>query len=130
MSIYAKWSAIAGIVLIAMGVTFYVTSEPPRSPTALIPAGIGLGLAICGLVSRTPRSTKIAMHIAILIALVGVIGGFRVFGKWTTMPDLARIAHIALIVICGGLIAAYIHSFVQARKTPDAPADEGGGTQP
>ena len=45
-----KIALVVGVVLIVVGGWAYLASGPDASPTALIPAVLGLGLAVAGLV--------------------------------------------------------------------------------
>lgn len=115
-----KITVIVGVALILIGGGAYVASGM-GSTTALIPAGIGGLLAICGLVSRTPRATMIAMHLAALIALIGASSLGMAFAKWSTLLDerpLALAAMIASGTVCVVLLVLYIRSFIAARKKP------------
>ena len=49
-----------GLILIIMGVSFYIFPEGESSPTALIPAIIGAGLLIPGYLAYTNENMK--MH--------------------------------------------------------------------
>ena len=54
---------LEGLILIIMGVLFYVFPEDESSPTALIPAIIGAGLLIPGYLAYSNESMKMhAMH--------------------------------------------------------------------
>lgn len=115
MTTAARWTVIGGVVLIVIAVAFYAITGA-ESWTALIPAFFGLPLALCGLAARTPRSTKIAMHIAVIVAAVGVAGGLRIVPNWADSSDAVRAEHLLLIAICAALVVMYVGSFVSARR--------------
>ena len=114
---------IGSLGLIATGVGFYIGTGMEQG-TSLIPAFIGLPILVCGLASIRPAKRKLFMHIAVVLAVVGFMGGMRVFSKWEGMEVNARIAHIILLVICLTMIVVFIGSFIQARKQPKP--DAGG----
>ena len=61
---------IEGLILIIMGVLFYVFPEKESSPTALIPAIIGAGLLVPGYLAYSNESMKMhAMHATAVFAL-------------------------------------------------------------
>ena len=69
----ARLAMFFGVLLIALGLVGYFApdvfgkvGEKGTSPTALIPAGIGLVLFICGaVVSAKPTLRKHVMHLAV-----------------------------------------------------------------
>ena len=70
-----KIALVVGAVLIVVGSWAYLASGPDASPTALIPAVLGLGLAVAGLVGlRSSSARRNAMHAAAVVALLGVLG--------------------------------------------------------
>jgi lysylphosphatidylglycerol synthetase-like protein (DUF2156 family) len=116
MTATAKLTSFIGLTLMVGAVGFYVATGA-ESLTALIPAAFGLVLAVCGLAARSRRSTKIAMHIAALAALAGVIGGARIFSTWSGATGAQRAEHLLLIGLCLILLAAHVRSFIIARRT-------------
>lgn len=115
MTTAIKATVFASVLLILLGVGFYLGTGR-ASVTALIPAFFGLPLLLCALISRTPRSTKIAMHIAVLLALLGAAGSARVFGDPSKFTQPAGIAQLAMFALCLALIVIYIRSFIAARR--------------
>ncbi|MEC8875131.1 MAG: hypothetical protein VYE50_00980 [Candidatus Thermoplasmatota archaeon] len=106
-----------GLFLILIGLIFYLFPEDKQSATALIPSFIGLGLLIPGFLAYTNENMKMhAMHVAILVSLIGTLGGAM------GLPDLiagnfdrATIARLILLIICGEYMFLSIMSFRQAR---------------
>lgn len=107
---------IGSLGLIATGVGFYFGTGT-SSITAMIPAFIGIPLLVCGFVAMKPGALKIAMHIALVFALVGAIGSSRVFMKWTDLSTAARSAQLITLLICTTLVVVYVGSFIKARRT-------------
>lgn len=71
-----KHAILFGLILIAYGIGFYVYDS--SSWTALIPSIAGLLLFLLGLGSNAkPNLLKHLMHVAALVALLGMIGSFK-----------------------------------------------------
>ena len=106
-----------GIILVAMGALFYLFPEDKQSVTALIPSFIGLGLLIPGYLAYMNENMKMhAMHVAVLVALIGTLGGAMgiqdaIAGDWSR-PTIAR---MILLLTCGEYMIFSIMSFRQAR---------------
>lgn len=124
MTNVTKLTLIAGGVLVLVGLISYIASGA-ASLTALIPSGIGVLLLIAALIGRKPELRRHAMHVAMLIALIGIVATFgntfrlgEVFSGAAERP-LAIIASaltfLTLLVYLGFGIA----SFVQARRNRD-----------
>lgn len=110
-----------GIVLILLALGFYV---PTGEKTALIPAGVGLPIAICGLLAFKDKLRMHAVHAALVFALLAVLatGGMIpriISGKAST---LAAVETIIMGVIAAIFIALGVMSFVKARKARKAEA--------
>ena len=111
-----------GVLLVIFGVTSYVTTGGV-SLTAFIPSVIGALLAICGLVAvRKERLRPHAMHLAALLALVGVLGTASALLQ---LPALiagasvprrpAVVARIGMALILLVYLGFSVKSFVDAR---------------
>ena len=104
-----------GFFLIVIGIIFY--PEGKSSVTALIPSFIGLGLLIPGYLAYTNENMKMhAMHVAVLVSLIGTVGGAMgiqdaIAGDWSR-PTIAR---MILLLTCGEYMIFSIMSFRQAR---------------
>ncbi len=117
-----KIALVVGAVLIIVGVWGYTASGPGASPTALIPAVLGLALAVAGLVGlRGGQARRHAMHAAAAVALIGALGSL---GQLIGTPaersddaDIATIAGLLNLILCGGFLVLAVWSFVQARRT-------------
>ena len=108
---------LEGLILIIMGVIFYVFPEGESSPTALIPAIIGAGLLIPGYLAYSNESMKMhAIHATAVFALIGTLGGAMglpdvVAGNF----DRPTIARLVLLIFCGEYMFFSIMSFRAAR---------------
>ena len=108
---------LEGLILIIMGVLFYVFPEGESSPTALIPAIIGAGLLIPGYLAYSNENMKMhAIHATAVFALIGTLGGAR--GLSVGMAgifDRPTIARLVLLIFCGEYMFFSIMSFRAAR---------------
>jgi len=113
---------IGSLILIITGLGFYFAGGM-TSITAMIPAFIGFPIFVCGLAATKPAFLKIAMHVAVFIAIVGLLGSMRVFMKWSEMPGNARVSHLILMGVCATLIVVFIGSFLRTRRNRNAPPE-------
>jgi hypothetical protein len=111
-----------GILLVIFGIASYVTTGGV-SLTAFIPSVIGALLAVCGLIaSRNPRLRPHAMHIAALLALVGVLGTASALLQLPALVSNASVprrpavvARIGMALILLVYLGFSVKSFVDAR---------------
>lgn len=111
-----------GIILFVLGLLgFFMTGM--QSPTALIPAFLGIVFLILGIIARKESARKMSMHIAMIIALLGLIGtysGLINFFVLITGGEIARPAAVISQTIMALLLIYYlvlgIKSFIDARR--------------
>ncbi len=111
-----------GVALMALGLGgYYATGR--TSPTALIPLAFGILLLVCGVLARREAWRKHAMHGAAVLALLGFLGPLRVAKQMLALLQGAEVAHraavldqLAMMVLCGVLLALCIRSFIVARR--------------
>ena len=104
-----------GFLLIVQGVAFYFGTET-SSITALIPAGVGVLLALLGLLAYRESARKHAAHAAALVAALGLlaaIGRMASAGLSWSAPSASL---IFMIILCGGFLALCVKSFLEARR--------------
>ena len=109
-----------GAALIVLGVGSYGLTQGV-SLTALIPAAFGILLVIAGGLARSDRWRMHAMHVAVLVALLGFLGsarGLLGLGKvfdGTAVRPAAIVAQSIMAVLTLGYIVVAVRSFIQAR---------------
>ena len=113
-------SVIFGLLLIALGLGGYVGTGSEH-PTALIPAGLGLVLALLGLAALKEGLRKHAMHLAAMVGLVGAVGGgtrllLPVIRGTTIEHPVAYACTSVMTVLCLIFVGLCVNSFVQARR--------------
>ena len=119
-----------GISLVLIGLTFYFVSGR-SSLTALIPAAFGIVLVILGIVAERAASPKHPMHLAAVVALLGIIGSlngfpafFRMLGGDSVERPLAAAAKVAMAVDLAAYLVYCIKSFFAARRARKALAPQ------
>ncbi len=124
---------ISGVLLVLIGAMSYANGTPnPEtgqvSPTALIPAFFGIVLGILGLLAMKDSLRKHAMHLAAMVGLFGVLGGFmpliRQNSKGLPLDPTApaALAGLLMSLICAAFVGLCVKSFIDARKARQAAA--------
>jgi uncharacterized membrane protein len=115
-----------GAILALLGVFGYFASGR-ASLTALIPTAIGVVLLICGGLAQKESMRKHAIHAALIVAIVAVLGtagGVVKLIKWGmgTAPErpMAVIVQTITAALSIGFIVMGIRSFRAARLARDA----------
>ncbi len=113
---------LVGVVLVAIGLGTYLGTGA-HAPTALIPAALGVLIAAAGALARNPRLRMHAMHVAVLVALIGVLGCIpgvlklpALLGGTAERP-IAVVAQIVTLVVCLAFVVSAVRSFIEARRS-------------
>lgn len=120
----ARVAILFGVLLIILGLVGYFSpttlgdvGEKGVSPTALIPAGVGAILLLCGLiVEYQPATRKHVMHLAAVVGLLGAVGGVMPLQR--TGIDFSKasaVSGVLMIVLCVAFVVLSVRSFVRAR---------------
>ncbi|HLB34296.1 MAG: hypothetical protein A3F67_00025 [Verrucomicrobia bacterium RIFCSPHIGHO2_12_FULL_41_10] len=120
-------SIIFGLLLNIVGlVGFFGTGSIHY--TALIPCILGVLLILSGIVAKCEHLHKHAMHVAVLVSLLGFLGTASSLRKISLFLDSSAIlnapataAKIITAVLCGLFFILCIRSFVKARLSRKAP---------
>lgn len=113
---------LVGVTLVAIGLGAFVGTGA-HAPTALIPAALGALIAVAGLVARNPRLRMHAMHVAVLVALLGALGcvpgllQIPALVGGTAARPVAVVSQIVTLVICLAFVVSAVRSFIEARKS-------------
>jgi hypothetical protein len=115
-----------GILLIVLGVVGYAATSGV-SVTALIPAFFGIVLVGLGLLARNERYRKHAMHVAIVVGLLGLLGtarGLIALPRVMSQADADRPAAVVAQAVMAILMIVYValgvRSFIAARRARTA----------
>ena len=113
---------LVGLILIVLGVASY-TMTGRTSLTAMIPAFFGAVLVVCALVARREAARKHAMHAAVAVGMIGLLGALARALPAAMSGDASRPAVIAQLIM-GAVLLIYValgvRSFVEARKARSA----------
>jgi hypothetical protein len=115
----ADTSIIFGLLLTILGCYGFFTTGM-QHPTALIPAGVGLALVVCGVVARKESLRKHAMHAAAAIALLGFFAGagrflYNLF-TGAEVTSTAGLSTVTMAALCGVFVGLCVKSFIEARR--------------
>ena len=129
----ASTTIMFGVLMILLGVGGYFLTGR-QSPTALIPAGVGLIWVMLGAAARNDRFRKHAMHAAAALSLIGFLAMVRAMVtliRWQTGgQEPERPAAVVSQSILGLLLLVFlilcVRSFIAARRSRVAQA---GGSQ-
>jgi cobalamin synthase len=109
---------IVGFILIAIGIIGYVATGA-ASVTALIPSMVGAVLLVLALVARSPEARKHAMHAAVAIALISLVGTLPRLLPALSAGEFQRpsvIAQSAMVLVLAFYVLMGVKSFIDARK--------------
>ena len=112
---------LIGLLLVIEGLLGFFTTGAVH-PTALIPSGFGLLITLSGLLARKEKFHMHAMHVAVLLALIGFSATVSAFAKIPFLINhtagekaVAYESKIVMAILCGTLLFLGIRSFVVAR---------------
>ena len=118
-----------GVLLILLGVGFYFGTGR-ASVTALIPAFVGLPVAVLGAIALkgTTKVVMITMHIAVVLTLLGALAGLGRGIMSLAKAGLSApvVAQLIMGALCTLHVVLSVRSFIAARKARSA-AGEGAG---
>ncbi len=125
----AKITIGLGFVLIALGLGSYFGTGREHV-TDLIPAIFGQPLLLLGLLALNERMRKTAIHIAVVIGLLGFAGtvsGLMKLPVLLTGGELERPAAVAvqaaMAIVCFVFVLLCVWSFIKARRASAAQRD-------
>ena len=133
-------SIVVGALLIAVGVWGYwggdlglwerlgFTAPDNLSGTALIPAYLGVGLVVLGLLAFKEKFLKHAMHAAALIGVLGLLAAAgRLILSLVRKGKVEGVGGASLTtttLLCTVFVVLCVNSFIQARRRRRAQAGE------
>jgi uncharacterized membrane protein len=116
-----RWTLVYAATLLLLGIGAYLGTRA-ESVTALIPAFLGIPVLLCGLVALKTGRTKVALHVALVFGLLGIVGGAMGLPQLPTLlsgGEVARptatLTQSILFFLSTGYLALGIRSFIQAR---------------
>lgn len=109
---------LVGFLLAVLGIAAYVLTGF-ASITALIPAFFGVVLLLLALAARRASARKHVMHLAVAIALLGLVATLGRVGPALGAGDIARpavITQVLMALVLAVYVALGVKSFVDARR--------------
>jgi hypothetical protein len=130
----ARIALLFGALLIVVGLAGYFGTGAEHV-TALIPAFIGLSLVLLGWIAQKEKLRMHAMHGAVLVGLVGFIGGVvRLIKPVSTLLSggeierpIAVVMTALMTILCGVFVGLCVKSFIDARRARAQKAETPGG---
>ena len=123
----SKITIAVGAFLIVLGLIGYLGTGMV-SWTALIPAFFGLPLTILGVLALQEDWRKHAMHVAVIIGLVGFLGGafsfMRPLLSGGEMKPMAVTMQALMALTCAAFVGLCVKSFIDARVARKQKASE------
>ena len=110
----ARLTQITGAVLIVIGVVAYIVTDF-ASVTALLPAMLGLIIAVLGLLAPRIDAGRHAIHAALALALLGALGSLPRLGGLGD-GDGAAVTSLLTVLVCLAYVAVGVRSFISARR--------------
>jgi len=105
-----------GVALIVLGLAGFAASGCVAA-TALIPAYFGVMLVLSGMLARSERRRKAAMHIAVVVGLAGFLGSlYSLVRRASDGTATAASAQALMVVLTGIFVALCVKSFIDARR--------------
>ena len=109
---------LIGLALVLLGVIGFVATGS-SAPTALIPAYFGAALLLLGFIARNPQRRKLAMHIAVVVGLLGFLGAMRgplqLLSGEAQRPAAAW-AQTVMTLLMAIFVILSVKSFIDARR--------------
>jgi hypothetical protein len=110
----AKMTQLVGAILVAVGVVAYVATGF-ASVTALLPSLLGLVIGVLGIIATRIDAGQHAIHAALVIALLGMLGSLQPLGGLAD-AEPAAITSLVTVLVLAVYLALGVRSFVQARR--------------
>lgn len=115
----AKTTIVFGLFLMVIGLVSYFATNMV-SWTALIPAFFGLPLAILGWLGLKEHLRKHAMHLAVMVGLLGFLGGAFSFVRpilsGNEVKPVAASMQALMALTCAIFVGLCVKSFIDARR--------------
>ncbi len=121
----ARVTILFGVLLILLGLAGYLGTGHVH-PTALIPSGFGLLLAILGLLANTEETRRrmLFMHIAVTLGLLGFLATAAAIFQYVQLlqgrsfPFPAAVeSKAAMSILCLTFVLLCVRSFIAARRS-------------
>jgi len=117
---------VVGALLFLLGPLSYLLGGMHFKAGSAIASAFGIALLACGLASTSPKSTKMAMHIAVVLALLGFLGSLMGKGGlaipgWIaaltgrSLDPMTAFSQMAVCALCGFFVVRSVLWFLGNR---------------
>ena len=112
---------VVGAALVIIGVAgWLIAGGPGTSPTALLPAGLGIVVLVLGLLASKETLHRHMIHAALVVALLGALGTVPnavplLAGQ--EVDSVAAWSSLLTALVCVVYLALGVRSFVAARRS-------------
>ena len=110
----AKVTQFVGAILVVVGVVAYVATGF-ASVTALLPSLLGLIIGVLGIVATRIDAGRHAIHAALVVALLGLLGSLQPIGGLAD-AEPAAITSLVTVLVLAVYLGLGVRSFVRARR--------------
>ena len=112
---------VVGAALVVIGVAgWLIAGGPGTSPTALLPAGLGLVVLVLGLLAGKETLHRHMIHAALVVALLGLLGTVPNAAPLLAgqeMDSVAAWSSLLTALLCVVYLALGVRSFIAARRS-------------
>ena len=113
-----RWTILFGLLLVAIGVGGNYVADA-KDHMALIPAVLGVAMFVCGVVAAQNTMRMLAMHVAVVIGLIGFLGPvITIFDN--AENTTAMLSKGFTSALCLMFVMMCINSFLEARRARKA----------
>ncbi len=124
-------TVVTGVLLFLLGPLSFILGGMHFKAGSLIASVFGVVLLACGLASTSTKSTKIASHIAVVVAFLGCIGsligkGALAIPKWIaaltgkSADPITSISQMLVFLLCGFFVVKSVLWFLGNRASRGA----------
>jgi hypothetical protein len=115
-------TVLVGLLLVVLGVGAYVGTGF-GSPTAVLPAALGVPVAVLGRLAAEERRRAATMHAAVVLTLLGALGGLQGVAQLPALltggdveRPVAAVVQSAMTAVCAVHVVLAVQSFRVARR--------------
>ncbi len=115
-------TVLVGVLLVVLGVGAYVGTGF-ESPTAVLPAALGVPVAVLGWLATEERRRAATMHAVVALTLLGALGGLQGVAQLPALltggnvdRPVAAAVQSAMTLVCAVHVVLAVQSFRAARR--------------
>ena len=115
-------TVLVGMLLVILGVGASVGTGF-ESPTAVLPAALGVPVAVLGWLASEERRREATMHAAVVLTLLGALGGLQGVAQLPALltggdveRPVAAAVQSAMALVCAVHVVLAVQSFRAARR--------------